>query len=116
MLKVVDLGDGKQLELRATAATPLIYKNQFGTDFFGDMLKLAKVFDNMQDVSDLSWEDLDKLDMTILYQAIYAFAKNADQSLGDITEWLSQFQSFPLEDIMGAVADLIKGLFTATKK
>lgn len=35
--------DGKQVRLRTSAATPLRYKMQFGTDYFADLLKLSKV-------------------------------------------------------------------------
>ncbi|WP_225047409.1 hypothetical protein [Lacticaseibacillus kribbianus] len=123
MLKVVDLPDGKQLALRSSAATAILYKNQFGTDFFADMIMLAKTFGAIQDTSDsdefdmseLSYEDLKHLDMTTLYKVTWAFAKNADSSIGDLTKWLGQFDEFPLDVVLGAVMELIQKLFSTTK-
>ncbi|WP_057894009.1 hypothetical protein [Lacticaseibacillus brantae] len=120
MLKVVDLPDGKQIALQSSAVTAILYKSQFGKDFFADMIKLSKVFGTVNtekgvDLSDLSYEDLDRLDMTVLYQVTWAFAKNADDSIGDLQTWLAQFDTFPLQDIMTAVSDLIANLFTTTK-
>lgn len=129
MLKVVNLPDGKQLELRSSAATAILYKNQFGTDFFADMIKLAKTFSTMQDtgeetddskedeldLSKMSYEDLDRLDMSTLYQVTWAFAKNADDKIGDLVSWLGGFDDFPLMDIFPAVMELIERLFKTTK-
>lgn len=123
MLKVVDLPDGKQLSLRSSAATAILYKNQFGSDFFADMIMLAKTFGAIQDTSDsdefdmseLSYEDLNHLDMTTLYKVTWAFAKNADSSIGDLTTWLGQFDEFPLDVVLGAVMELIQKLFSTTK-
>lgn len=128
MLKVVNLPDGKQLELRSSAATAILYKNQFGTDFFADMIKLAKTFTTIQatsedgddkeddlDLSKMSYEDLDHLDMTTLYQVTWAFAKNADDKIGDLVSWLGGFDEFPLETILPAVMELVQRLFQTTK-
>lgn len=125
MIKVVDLPDGKQLALRSSAATAILYKNQFGTDFFADMIRLAKTFGAVQgtgeeqsnefDLSKLSYEDLEHLDMNTLYKVTWAFAKNADNSIGDLVTWLSTFDSFPLDEIMGTVMELMQSLFTTTK-
>lgn len=121
MLKVIDLEDGKQITLRSSAATAIIYKNQFNSDFFADMIRLSKVFEGLdknekEDLSKLTYEDLDHLDMTILYQITWTFAKNADNSIGDLVSWLNQFDEFPLFEIMGVVTELLGTLFNTTKK
>ncbi|WP_125582948.1 hypothetical protein [Lacticaseibacillus suibinensis] len=125
MLKVVNLPDGKQLALRSSAATAILYKNQFGTDFFADMIRLAKVFDNVQstgdkksndfDLTKMAYDDIANLDMGTLYKVVWAFAKNADSSIGDLETWLGTFDALPLDVTMGAVMELMQSLFTTTK-
>lgn len=124
MLKVIDLPDGHQIALRSSAATPIIYKAQFNTDFFSDIIKMSKIMDGVTtednegkalDLTNVSYEDLSHLDMTVIYQITWAFAKNADQGIGDLLTWLSGFEEFPLEDIFTVVSELIEKLFRTSK-
>lgn len=123
MLKIVDLPDGKQISLRSSAATAILYKNQFGTDFFADMIMLAKTFGAIQgtgdgddfDMAKLSYDDLQHLDMTTLYKVTWAFAKNADNSVGDLESWLGQFDEFPLDIVLSPVMELVQKLFSTSK-
>lgn len=121
MLKVVDLPDSSQIAMRSSAATPIIYKAQFGSDFFADIIRMSKVMENVTaedsnvDLSGLSYEDLENLDMTVLYQIAWAFAKNADKGVGDLVTWLSGFEEFPLAQVFTVVTEMIEQLFKTSK-
>ncbi|MBL1226607.1 hypothetical protein [Enterococcus sp. BWR-S5] len=41
--------DDRPIRLRTSAAMSIVYKNQFGSDYFADLMKLAKVFDVPED-------------------------------------------------------------------
>ncbi|MHC5215663.1 Rho termination factor N-terminal domain-containing protein [Enterococcus sp. LJL128] len=44
MEKTIYVAD-RPIRLRTSAAMSIVYKNQFGTDYFSDLMKLAKIFD-----------------------------------------------------------------------
>lgn len=125
MLKVIDLPDGKQIALRSSAATPILYKNQFGTDFFADMIRMAKVFgamdtDELEDAAEIdltkvSYETINEMNLTTMYQIIWVFAKNADQNIPEMTNWLLSLDSLPLNDVMEVLGDMMESLFKSTK-
>lgn len=128
MEKTIYLGD-KEVHLTSSAATPLIYKSQFKSDFFGDMLKMAqglesantkKDDDKTEGVEiDIKSVDLDKVknfDLTILYNFIWALAKNNDTETPEPLSFFSQFESINLESSMPAVQDLMMASIGTTKK
>ncbi|WP_407894652.1 hypothetical protein [Lacticaseibacillus sp. N501-2] len=120
MLKVIDLPDGKQIPLKSNAATTVLYKAQFGTDFFADMIKLSKVFGSLGegdtvDFSKVDYSDIAQLDFSILYQVTWMFAKIADDSIPEMTKWLSGFEEFPLGDVMNVISEMLASLFSSTK-
>ncbi|GGC88025.1 hypothetical protein [Enterococcus wangshanyuanii] len=53
--------DGKQVRLRTSAATPLRYKMQFGTDYFADLLKLSKVLGGSDEENERRKSELKEL-------------------------------------------------------
>lgn len=122
MIKTIELSDGKKIVLQSTAASPIIYSNQFHSDFFKDVILLVKKLSEMGELGDnfdirkLSYEAIEKIDLTLLYRIAWVFAKNADRSVGDMETWLSQFEDFPINEISKAIQELLEGLFKTTKK
>ena len=109
----------KPVRLRSTGALPKLYKSQFRRDYFADMLKLAKVFSKSkgkESLEKVTYDDLDHLDMDILYDIIWTMAKSADKTIPDPYEWLDGFETFPLKEIMPEVYDLIENSMPKSKK
>lgn len=113
MEKTIEI-DGQKVKLKSHAAIPLMYKAQFKRDFFGDLVKLMKLQDF--DPKKGNYEVLSELDSTIFYNLIWIYAKAADPNIDDPITWLSQFDEFPLQEIMKQVTDLVSHSFQTTKK
>jgi hypothetical protein len=113
MEKTIEI-DGKLVKLKSHAAIPLMYKAQFGRDFFSDLVKMNKLKDF--DPSKENYEVLSSLDSTIFYNLIWIYAKAADKTIDDPITWLSQFDHFPLEKVMIQVTDLLNHSFKTKKK
>jgi len=71
--------DGKEITFKATARTPLLYKQWIGRDLFIDIQKIQTDKDSALDV---------------LGDLAYVMARQADPSIGDIDEWYDQFGMF----------------------
>lgn len=112
--------DEKQVRLRSTAALPKLYKAQFRRDYFGDLLKLAKVAGNTNkgslNISQISYESLDHFDMEVIYDIVWTMAKSADRSIPDPIEWLDGFETFPIGEIMPEIQEMIASSAGQTKK
>lgn len=112
--------DEKPVKLKSTAALPKRYKAQFGRDYFADLLKLAKAFGKgmkkNRRIQDISFASLDHVDMEVFYDVIWTMAKTADRSIPDPLEWLDGFDTFPIEEIMGDVSEVLMETMPTTKK
>ncbi len=113
MEKTIEIS-GKQVKLKSHAAIPLLYKAQFGSDFFRDIVKMDKL--KSFDPKKKNYDALEELDTSIFYNLIWAYAKAADKSISDPIEWLSSFDEFPLEEVMLNVQDLLMHSFKTKKK
>lgn len=119
MEKTIEAG-GEVIRLATNAATPLRYKMQFHSDYFADLLKLAKSFDTGSegefDFSDISWESLAMLDLTLLYNFVWIYAKTANPSIPEPLEWLDGLESLPIDSFSGELQDLISYSIQTKKK
>lgn len=111
MEKTINI-DGKDVRLISSGATPIIYKNAFGRDFFADLGQFLKIADTTskakkgQEMTALS-PLFENGDIAIMYNFVWVYAKNADMSLKPLDEWLAEFDEFPMFDFMGEVLDLV---------
>lgn len=97
--------DGKQVGFKSTAATPLRYKKYFGKDYFTEILKLKNLTD-LKNIENQS-EALAKIDFEVLYNIIWVLAKTADKNLKEPIEWLDEFETFPIGEILPQLQELI---------
>lgn len=111
MEKTVNIG-GKEVRLISSGATPIIYKNAFSRDFFADLGKFLKMADTSNKAK--KGQEMAALlplfengDITIMYNFVWVYAKNADMSLKPLDEWLADFEEFPMFDFLGDVLDLV---------
>ncbi|MEY8412858.1 hypothetical protein AALB51_16695 [Lachnospiraceae bacterium 62-26] len=112
--------DDTPVRLKSTAALPKRYKAQFRRDYFADLFKIAKVFDGKKkedmDLKDITYENLERLDMDVLYDIVWTLAKTADKSIPDPLEWYDGFENFNLMKVLPQVQELIKSSVSQSKK
>ena len=122
MRKTVNI-DGRDVKLVSHGATPIYYKQEFGSDFFADMLTMIKSLEglvgseksNELDLSKLTYEDLNHLDLTLFYQMMYILAKGGNKDIDNMYEWLASFDEFPMLDFIGDIIELLGGLLSRKK-
>lgn len=104
MIKNVEIG-GKDVKLSCNAFMPILYKRQFGTDFFSDIMRLSGA------ESDLSFFNLETI-----YQIIWCMARLADKATLDYDEWLMSFDEFPIQEIAPIAMELLTITFKVSVK
>lgn len=115
MEKIINIG-GVDVRLKSTAATPLIYKNQFKTSFLTDLMLLSKAFQNGTDISKMSYNQIRNVDLDIFYNFVWVLAKGADKNIEPPLEWFAKFGEFDLEEVTTDVMELLVSSIGATKK
>lgn len=96
--------DGKEVEFRASAAVPRLYRLKFGRDIYKDLCMLEKsVGENDEDDSSL---DLFSLEM--FENIAFIMAKHASPSTvpSEPDEWLEEFNTFSIYQILPQLIDL----------
>lgn len=115
MQKIINI-DGRDVKFSTNAATPFKYKREFQSDFFADLVRMAKTLgDDQSELDKLSWEDVDHLNFDVIYQIIYIMAKTGNPQLAPMEKWLESFDEFPLDEVLGQCTDLIEGLMKRKK-
>lgn len=95
--------DGQEVDFKASAAIPRIYRLKFGRDIFKDLSKLETgVKENNEEKSTLDIESLE------LFENIaFVMAKHASPSIcEDTSEWLEQFNTFSIYQVLPQLIEL----------
>lgn len=105
--KTVVIG-GKEVEFKASAAVPRIYRMKFRRDLFVDLQKVAKSVDKKgkkqgKEESEIPIENLEMFENIAYVMAQHADPKNVP---ADIMEWLEQFETFSIYQILPAILEL----------
>ena len=111
--------DGKDVRFKSTAATPLRYKAQFGSDFFSDILKLyplAKMDLKDEDNEEAFAKVFQMIDFDMFYNILWTLAKTENKEIPDPITWLDGFEEFPLMDIFPEVQDMLLRNLQSKKK
>ena len=115
--------DGKECKFKSSAAIPRMYRMKFGRDIFVDMNKLKRQMDIQEKMKKETEEECKRkgipfnpdefesglpLDSLEVFENIsYLFHKHGDPSQpDDIDEWLEQFETFDIYDILPETLDL----------
>lgn len=96
MEKTVKIGNAEIL-MKATGNTPKRYREMFNKDLIVEYQRLLKNIDDNGNFTD-------KADLGVMDRLAYTMAKQANNDIPDIDEWLDQFA--PL-DIYNAMADIL---------
>ena len=95
--------DGQDVELRASAAIPRIYRIKFGRDIYRDLDALKEALEN----NDPSASHLDNFSLEIFENIAYIMAKHADANIPDTPEeWLENFNTFSIYQVLPEIIDL----------
>jgi hypothetical protein len=97
-MRTIQIGE-KQIGLKATPLALVYYKQAFGSDLVGDLVK-------MQDIA----KDPSKIDSVFLLQVTWAMAKayeGVDKKFPDFMNWIAGLESFDFtdEDVLNTIVD-----------
>ena len=96
--------DGNQVEFKASAAIPRIYRNRFGRDVYQDLATLSDaVGANDQEASNL---DNFSLEMFEDLAFVMWSAAHPEEKYDSPDEWLDQFNTFSIYQILPELIDL----------
>ena len=96
--------DGQEVEFRASAAVPRMYRIKFGRDIYKDLRQLeTSVGENDEDASGL---DLFSLEMFENIAFIMAKHASPDTVPSAPDEWLEQFNTFSIYQILPQLIEL----------
>lgn len=108
MEKIVNI-DGRNVKLKSTAAFIYQYKSQFGRDAMADLTGLFNSIDAGGEMKDNS-----SLDLSVMYDIIWTLAKAADKSIPPVEEWLEEFSTFDIAEVMMVAVELITATINPT--
>ena len=100
MEKVIKI-DGKEIKFKATGATPIRYRMEFGRDYFSDIINITNA------MKDLSEGKVESADLSLFTDIIYILAKGADKDIDSILDWYDEFDSFPVFEIFADLQELL---------
>ena len=96
--------DGRPVKFRASAAIPRMYRNKFGRDIYRDLARLQKAMEG----ADSENSTLDNFSLEIFESLAWLSAKHADPDNvpDDPEEWLDQFNTFSIYEILPQIIEL----------
>ena len=96
--------DGKEVEFRASAAVPRMYRIKFGRDIYKDLRSLEKSVDE----NDEEESSMDLFSLEMFENIAFIMAKHAapDKVHSEPDEWLEEFNTFSIYQILPQLIDL----------
>lgn len=104
MIKTIQI-DGKEIQFKATASTPRVYRQAFGRDIYID---LTTLYEDMSKGESLSVESLSTYENISFVMAMQAEGKtiNRETVNEDMNEWLDQFDTFSIYKVVPQIMEL----------
>ena len=124
MRKTIKLENKKTIKINTSWNWPYIYQEYFGHDIIPDLVPLIDTFIDMT-TGLLNGEDVDGeaisdklygLEVTTVTNLIWALAKNADEDIPEVREWLEQYDRLPFDIILPEVLEALATSMMSTKK
>ena len=96
--------DGKEVEFRASAAVPRMYRIKFGRDIYKDLRSLEKSVDE----NDEEESSMDLFSLEMFENIAFIMAKHAApyKVPSEPAEWLEEFNTFSIYQILPQLIDL----------
>lgn len=104
MIKTIQI-DGKEIQFKATAATPREYRRAFGRDIYIDLTTLYEDMKKGESLSVNSLEIFENLSFTMAMQA-EGKAIERESVNKDMSEWLDQFDTFSIYKVVPQIMEL----------
>ena len=112
MDKVIRI-DGRDVGFRATALTPRLYRHKIGRDIIKDMGSLQAAYIRAMRLPEGATEEdrlqaqLSATNLEIFENAAFIMSRQYDSSIPDTPdEWLDQFATFSIYEILPELLDL----------
>ncbi|NLY09206.1 MAG: hypothetical protein GXZ11_04810 [Tissierellia bacterium] len=133
MIKTITI-DGKEVQFKASASFPIIYKANFNSDILTIIMplieELLKGMDDLlaKDVikdgklnlipSDLATmlENVYSVELVDIMYLLWTLAKCADKEIPEPAKWFEQFDEFPIIDIASEVLPMLFTSLFSKKK
>ena len=115
MIKTIKI-DGKNITFKSTGALMYRYKQQFGTEYIADIMKLndfttskkKKKIKNDDGTTTIADDfNYSTLSLEVAYNLAWCLAKAADNNVPDPLTWLDSLDTFPIFDILPQLTELI---------
>lgn len=120
MRKTIKLENKKSIKINTSWNWAYIYKEYFGHDIIPDLVPAIDAFLKTftQIVNGEEADDLDiyGLEITTMTNIVWALAKNADENIPDVNEWLDEYDKFPLDIIVPEVVEALADSMISSKK
>lgn len=95
--------DGKEVQFRASAAIPRLYRNKFHRDIYRDLNKLQKGIDE----NNAEESTLDTFSLELFENIAWLMARHADSTVPDNPEeWLDGFNTFSIYEVLPQIIEL----------
>lgn len=95
--KTIKIGN-KEVKLKTSAYTPLLYNDLFHENIFAEMNSIIR---SASETGQVPYERV-----SVLYKLTYCMAKHADKTIPSIDEWMDQFDVFDIPEIAGELVNL----------
>lgn len=102
MEKTLNIG-GKEIKMKSTAGTMMRYRNNFNRDFIKDLVKLQTKLNNKIEKG----EEFEALDLDLFEKIAWCMAKTADNNIPDIENWLDEFDTFDIMQVLPEIMNLL---------
>lgn len=124
MRSTIKIDNKKSIKINTSWNWAYIYQDYFGHDIIPDLVPVIDTFIdtltgllNGSDVDEDTISDkLYGMEVTTVTNVIWALAKNADDSIPEVREWLDGFDKFPLDIILPEALDALAASMISTKK
>lgn len=110
--------DGTKVKLKTNGSTPIRYKAQFKRDYLAEIVRMMKLFHlfTKDNLTDLESEEIEKIDMTVVYNIVWMYAKTADDNIPEPILWLETFEEFPILEVTLQIVELATSSLKSSKK
>lgn len=126
MRKRITIG-GVGYELATNGYTPIAYKQEFGKDYFSDLLSMLSVesintiIAASENGNKLTGEDMDysilaELDMTFFHRLFWIFAKSANLKIKPFQEFFMDMEEFPIQTVAPVLMEMVNGDMQTKKR
>lgn len=123
MRKTIKIDKNNKFEINTSWNWAYIYQEYFGHDIIPDLVPIIDtVLDmvtgllNGSEVDESDFDDkLYGFEVTTITNVIWALAKNADDDIPDVKEWLDE-HDLPLMDVVPEIMDVLTKSMVSTKK